>query len=1227
MEEDSLQKLNSKSGENPQNNSHLDSKLVNHFSPPLILGIVGGIIIYIICSILYIKQIKNINALKKSMTKLNLEQTEQLIYKAENVLKYRTQIIFDLLRKIENTTKFFSDLYDEGKVKKDSIDDYIKENMVNLADINEQTDKDLFKGIWGRNEIKDNREIDENIKKNLYIFSALNSILNVVYNSTNLNEEYIENIYIIINKHELFYDYPLTNDTMFKMGSNRIFCFNELTGEEKKIIIPEKYDYHCQSWFSDSINLHRIANTVYYLSPPYYIQRSSKILITTLCLNSTRLSSNQDFGDYFLICINVKYQYIFDALELINHKISGYFFVTRVFNQKAFYYPKSHINQNNKTYLFDNFNIEEFQFNDDFYLDEINEYMNDKNSFINSYNVSEIQGFLNNLNENLKGNFVKNNKKYIYYMLPVFHHFSFTVYNLLNIIYIYPEEVTDKMLNEISNELINSNVLAYLFIILILQAFVVITLVNYLIRAIALNIVLPMKNIKKIFEKFNNENDGIDNKKNLLIKNNNSSNNITEKETLDEINNNKAKNKMIKRSKSNIFTFNKKKESSVFQNIKVKSQKENKLNKGRNFFEPLDDNDDFLNNYKDLGSDSDDEENYINIKSKDIQDLFSKMINMKNSLDTVNSDEQNDIKKLSDMLFASDIFTEIKNIEAKNVCQSNIANIFLKLKKYDIAIMHLIESEKIVEEESNNEQSKDSEISLFNITPKSKKKKKGNSIIKRGSLKDNKLTKEQKEQKVIEENKPLIENRYPKLIYCYKKFFKSLKRLKKMNLTKELFKSKLTEYEFYVSKKHHMLNNYKEYIEKYIELCKIEGNYLNTNNKYIQSLMEKIEFIIKYEICEDNFNNIEEELKSLHDLFVMVKKLIKANKEIIKPKNILKFLINEEFTNELDEIPNCILMQRLLYYKGNLALKCGHYMEAVKKFQKVFLSSSEKIIDIKYTVKSFKKLIKIAELMKEQCETLRKSEEKNILNQYIQDKAKELKKFNSVDRNFIILISTNTENIDFFINSIENAKYIIDNYIKGTDKFCLAFISSDKGLGGGLKVISKLEEKDKINYDVLFEFIQDIKQDYDLLSNYQENGEDDISFILQKAKVFSCNNERKTFYLFFGNKDRLSHESMEFLYSDEMNQFLDKDKEKLILIINENYEMDDKKSININNDLKALIPVEEKALDINKLNKKICSFVHFDDIQKIKNDVMIYGKINSLDNYFNIEKYELKKYD
>ena len=131
-----------------------------------------------------------------------------------------------------------------------------------------------------------------------------------------------------------------------------------------------------------------------------------------------------------------------------------------------------------------------------------------------------------------------------------------------------------------------------------------------------------------------------------------------------------------------------------------------------------------------------------------------------------------------------------------------------------------------------------------------------------------------------------------------------------MNLSKERTKNKIiNDYEFYISKNYHMLNIFKEYIEKYIELCQIEGNYLNSNNRYIRALLEKIEFIIKYEINEENINNIEQLMDTLHDLLIKVKKLIKANKEINKPKNILKFLLKEEFTNELDEIPNSILIQ------------------------------------------------------------------------------------------------------------------------------------------------------------------------------------------------------------------------------------------------------------------------------------------------------------------------------
>ena len=1219
------------SDENKEINNHLEDKLIYHFFPPLLIGVLGGIIIYTVCSIVFIKNNGDNNVIKNSVFKLNLEVNEQLILQVENLLMYRTQSIFDLLRKIENTTKFFSTFYKD----EDIYNNFIKSYTININDINEQTEKNEYKAVWGKNEEPNNFDsLDKNIKKALYSFTALIPMLNSMYKSTNLNEEYIEDIFIIMNKNELYFDFPLTNDTMFKTGENRAFCFNELKTLEKHIDIPEKYDYHCQLWFSDSINLQRITNNSYYISSPYYIQKTSKILISTICLNSTKLNSTSDSDDYYLICINIKFQLLMNELELINHKLYGYFFVTRVFNQRAFYYPKSNTYVNNtQTYYFDNFNVEEFQLNDDYYLDELNEYINNKNNFIEIHNKDEVKNLWGIDNEELKGEFMKNNKKYYYYILPVFNRLSNTTINLLNIIYIYADQTTENIISNITNKIINPQTLVFLLIIFLIQLFVILILVNHLIRSIAFNIVLPMKNIKKVFEKFNNVEEGDDeDDDNLLIKNSLSSYNIDENREIDNFegkNKKRKKTKISLRSKSSIFGAKKRKETkSTNSKIKHNSSINNKLNQKIDF-DSLEENDDFLNNYEDIGSDSDDEENFINIKSKDIQNLFSKMINVKNSLDTVNSDEQNNIKKLPDLLFASEIFKEIKNENAKNISISNMANILLKLKKYDLAIMHLIDCENHIENDKGIEQKDNQNIFSFNkinnfFRRKNKQNKNNSPTNKKVVIKEEKLTKEQKEQKIVEKNKALIESRYPKLIYCYKKFFKNLKKLKKMNLSRERAKNKIiNDYEFYISKNCHMINKFKEYIEKYIELCQIEGNYLNSNNRYIRALLEKIEFIIKYEINEENINNMEQLMDTLHDLLIKVKKLIKANKEITKPKNILKFLLKEEFTNELDEIPNSILLQRLTYYKGNLALKCGDYITAIKKYQKVISKSSDKITDIKISFKSIKKLIKIAELMRDKCKYNYKKTEAKLLKQYIADKAKELKKFKTIDRNFILLISTNTEDLDFFVNSLENVNYIIDNYIKGTDKYFIAFSSSDRSLSGGNKIIANLEEKKIHNHSAIVNYIQDIKQDYDLLSNYEENNEDDIKYILYNVKKFSNNNERKTYYIFFGNKEKLSRESINFLCGNEIEKILDEDKEKLILIMHENYAQIDNKS----KDFNVLIPIDEKEIDINKLNKKVCSYIHFDEIQKIKDDVMMYGTINNLDSFFNFEKYEIKNND
>ena len=527
MEEEEENKRNiiPLSEEKVENNNHLGDKLVYHFSPPLLLAVLGGIIIYAVCSMIFLGKSSRNSQIKNSLFQLNLQLNEQLILQVESLLIYRTQSIFDLLRKIEGTAKFFYNLYEENKIN--ATDDYIGKYTTKISDINKDTKRNESKAVIGKNEdINNELNIeDNNIKQEIYTFSALIPMMSAMYNSTNLNEEYIENIFIIMNKNELFLDFPETNDTMFITGTNRAFCFNELNQEEEKINIPKNYDYHCQSWFSDSINLQKISGKNYYVSPPYYIQKTSKILITTICLNSTNIGSKTDPGDYYLICINVRYQPILNALELVNHKIYGYFFVTRVFNQRAFYYPKSNSFTNNtQTYLFDNFNVEEFNLNEDYYLDELNEYMNNRNSFVNIYENNDASSLLE-IDSDLKGEFIKNDKKYFYYIFPVFNHNSNVKINLLNIIYIYADETTENIIRSITNKLINAETLAFLFVIFFIQAVVVMILINHLIRAIAFNIVLPMKNIKKIFEKFNSEDADFDNDEDLILNHKSSLNN------------------------------------------------------------------------------------------------------------------------------------------------------------------------------------------------------------------------------------------------------------------------------------------------------------------------------------------------------------------------------------------------------------------------------------------------------------------------------------------------------------------------------------------------------------------------------------------------------------------------------------------------------------------------------------------------------------------------------
>ena len=724
-EEISINKTNFSQEEGNQNNNHLGDKLNRHFSPLLFIGVFGGFLIYITFSILFIKKAQKNKTIKSTLSNLYLQQAEQIIFEVEQVLLYRTQSCFELLRKIESNAEFFYSLY--GNVKVDKINQYINDYSVNLDDINEYTENDDKKGIWGRNE-----ESNENITKELFIFTSLNPLLYSILKSTNNQEKFIENIFVIAHEKEIFYDFPLSNDTYFRKGNKRAFCFNEILGYEEgqkveQIIRPDRYDYHCQEWFADSINLYKIIKSDYYISSPYFIEKSQRLIIVTLCLNSTKLNDINsegkiEEGNYYLFCMNINYYMILDNLESLNHEISGYFFVTRVFTQIAFYYPKRERKQrNNQTnsYYFDNFDNEEFQLNDNYYLDELNKYLNSTNTFISSYNSSSVNSLLDIQDEKLKGEFIKDEQKYYYYILPIFNHLSNNSINLMNIIYICPDKIAENKLKLIMEETINISTLSFPFSLFLIQTLIVQILVNYLIYAIAFNIVLPMKNIKKIFERFSNDDpEGVDTTDNIFLKNMKISmmNNNLANDLFDNEDNEKRKDA----SRRNTSNSKKKGKINKVVNINNKSSIENNID----IFDDSRETDTFLSNYKESDSDTDNEEDYLNIKSKDIQDLFCKMINVKNSLDIVNSDEQNDVKKLSNMLFASEIFKEIKNDTAKNICLSNIGNILLKLKKYDIAILHLIQSDTFIDDEDKRDYGDNEYSYLKNNSERNKNKKK-----------------------------------------------------------------------------------------------------------------------------------------------------------------------------------------------------------------------------------------------------------------------------------------------------------------------------------------------------------------------------------------------------------------------------------------------------------------------------------------------------------------------
>lgn len=552
--------------------------------------------------------------------------------------------------------------------------------------------------------------------------------------------------------------------------------------------------------------------------------------------------------------------------------------------------------------------------------------------------------------------------------------------------------------------------------------------------------------------------------------------------------------KPIKMMNSILIGINKtdEKESNEIVELK-KAQKLRNDNSANNQYQKL-------NNEEENDFENEDDD-FLDIRSGDIDSLFQTLIDLKKSLNYLQNDEnQESESKMLNLIFAKTTFKKVNENENSGellLCNSNIGNLSIKLKKYDKAIRHMWDSIKFTHDGYREFSEK------------------------LGGLCDNILNRENVfsicgphgQDKITDMDKKInMESRLPKIIFAYRKFFKEInslikkliydERLRNIDLTKNLVSNnnklgELPNEEFYELNYGHLVNNFlnSDYItakDNFHSLTRFRFvlelySFQNKDNPRIKILseFELLEFLIKYVLrpLEYKFENLKtykesfsnnvkifmengieiehknEDLKN--NLSLLKNELSKTRKEIqdkinyctrlVKEDNkdtTEKFLISKKLAKkkylEYTDLPKAILIQRLnlikakFYYKYNIR-------ESFVNLNSI-LKQNDDIIDGNILIRAYKKMkkifAKISEILKdykdnEEALKFLKEEFSNE-NEAKGSKPNELKKHNMDNNPKNTISNINSEHaINYLQNLSDKAEECINKYNEKLQRFTI----------------------------------------------------------------------------------------------------------------------------------------------------------------------------------------------
>ena len=1081
--------------DNNKKNKTLSRKFITSFFVPFLIGTIISIIYVILIFSVSPSYINSKRELTKILREKEFKKTLPLILSGIYVINSLFQTYINNLEKlsiyykynskklVDNAENINKKLEIINKFSFNGVNDKQIKNFDNLYKKYNSNNEYLYnQGKWfiDLNKIELEKEKDENLINQIYSAIHLIPLLKTTIKISNIYYESAEianQIYIMFSESELFFKYPIIYKYMYGSDLKAIYQTTNCK-TTKNDQYPQYYYFKCRPYYSYLLMQMNKGYNVSISDIYKFVEGNYGI---TICIQFQDVLSDQK--EMVSICQDMEINNAENQLNSINNKIPGYIFLMKVGSDVPLYYPE----QFKKNYV--NLANMEFSLKNEYYNDEISLFLKNISTIIAEYKYNKSNTGI------ISFEISKNNEIYNYSLYPIY--FDLPGLNepihLLTLVYVNPNEKDYKVDYLYSTICISA--------VYLMMACFLLLLCKYLITSIAKNIVRPIKIIKDLLEedleittidnieeresyKNSDRNSNITNKnsKKKTNKKNNYlefTNTINKENDLDD---NNADNTDNVGRKESIFTpdLNGNNNNTFINDTNFVARgsgiQETNFstflggeNKNLNMrIKLLDEQSDENSDDNNSSFDNDEEIDKTKYRSNNIQQLFTKLVDLKNAFKCI-EDTKLSNDKLSDLVYAQNVFNEINNLEASSLCESNISSLFAKSDQFDKAISHLYNGIEDINRK---------------IFPK----------IHGNKNKEIKVNIDELKKKIKNEN---LLNRYAKLFYCYHRYFKIIKKKYKDDNSFEFNNDS-----FYIT---HHFKLYKKCLDDYIYRVKeyIGGKDLCIG--YLAKLDEKISFELPSfkEVNKENkfYNNIKKSLnkndkeKIINEIIEIFKEVDKLNNNkisinnynVVHLINLLKY--DSDIVNAMD-IPPSILIQKTNYLRGKFHLKCYDYKLAIENFENTL--EYGKIGDIEITINAYKYLIKISKIYlnlvnndiefhtnenKNKLELKEDKLRKETLDNFINTLKNEINNFRYIPKDICIILNlgnlstTNDLNVNEKLSNIQKILVnIYENITTNKDRIGIMEYKDD-----GYRFLITLKNKDEKNEKKFKEIFENLE--------------------------------------------------------------------------------------------------------------------------------------------------------